>query len=891
MSQREKQRLVREAEREKRQRKIAALVARRGAVKAAKASGSSSAPPAPPPEEAGAEAERSAAQIARAEAEASAAREAQLAKKREQQRLKRQREKEKKESYADRARELKKLRQAAAAEAAAPASAPSATGGDVLKLLYPPAPAPAAAGPEEAAARAREEAPAEAQSKREEELAAKRERYREQKAGEQAARELELAKKREQQRLRREADRERKREAEEAAAAAEAERRRVADVQRAAAREADLAKKREQQRLKREAERERKRVAREKEEQRRLAAKEAKDAAQREREAADLKSQGAAERKREAELAAKREQARATKEKKVAKLAKKREHMRLKREAERALKAAAQQQAPPAEAQAQASGRASRKADNAGKGTPPLAAARKPREARKRAEAAMAEAARATADVGRQAAAAEAAQREQKLAAKVSAERGRGWGVLTVCLTDPGPPNQRARAQEKRERTQARKVQNRAAAAKSREEKQKRRRASEAAQEEEGEEFAIDSEAELLMGLLMGAAQKASGVRPVPATSSVTAAETGATAPPRPFQGQGSTSCDDPIAFHGRRSAVLGTKGMAASTQPLATEAGLRVLRQGGNAVDAAVAMAAALNVTEPCSTGIGGDAFALFFDAKARKVKCVLGNGKSPKGLTLEELERRGFCGADDAEWPPYDATTVSVPGTAAAWVDMVEEWGSGALSLAEVLQPAIELAEDGFLVAPITAHFWQKGVPQVGSPPARTGRPAGGRVGPPPPPPRRLTVRLTDARLARRQLLGGGPHAKDLLVRRPDDSDGPVWGAPRPGEVFRNPNLARTFRTLAGEGKRGFYEGRVARAVEVRPQRGGGCPGGCRPPAPAPRPAASPPAGAGGLPTAHGELRGPPGPCTPRWLGVPRPWTPWRPIPPKTCPSPSRD
>ena len=397
-------------------------------------------------------------------------------------------------------------------------------------------------------------------------------------------------------------------------------------------------------------------------------------------------------------------------------------------------------------------------------------------------------------------------------------------------------------------------MQNRAAAAKSREEKQKRRRASEAAQdeeEEEEEESAMDSEAELLMGLAQAPglrrAQKASGLRPVSATSSMAAAETGATAPPRPFRGHGSTSCDDPIAFHGRRSAVLGTKGMAASTQPLATEAGLRVLRQGGNAVDAAVAMAAALNVTEPCSTGIGGDAFALFFDARARKVKCVLGNGKSPKGLTLEELERRGFCGADGAEWPPYDATTVSVPGTAAAWVDMVEEWGSGALSLAEVLQPAIELAEDGFPVAPITAHFWQKGVPQVGSPtPARQGR-----VGPPPPPPPgRLTVRLTGARLARRQLLRGGPHAKDLLVRRPDGPDGPVWGAPRPGEVFRNPNLARTFRTLASEGKRGFYEGRVARAVEVRSQRGGGCPGGCPG-----RLLHPPPAGAGGLPTAHGE------------------------------------
>ncbi len=92
---------------------------------------------------------------------------------------------------------------------------------------------------------------------------------------------------------------------------------------------------------------------------------------------------------------------------------------------------------------------------------------------------------------------------------------------------------------------------------------------------------------------------------------------------------------------------MYATRGMVACTQPLAAEAGLRILQQGGNAADAAVAMAAALNVTEPTSTGIGGDAFALFYDAGCKRVQCMMGNGASPAALSLDWVRDQGVNGA----------------------------------------------------------------------------------------------------------------------------------------------------------------------------------------------------------------------------------------------------
>ena len=117
--------------------------------------------------------------------------------------------------------------------------------------------------------------------------------------------------------------------------------------------------------------------------------------------------------------------------------------------------------------------------------------------------------------------------------------------------------------------------------------------------------------------------------------------------------------------FQSRRSPVYCCNGMVASTQPLASQAGIKILLQGGNAADAAVAVAAALNVTEPCSTGIGGDMFALFFDAKLKTVKAINGSGRAPSALTLDFTN--SILGNDAVSIPKTNANAVTVPGAAA--------------------------------------------------------------------------------------------------------------------------------------------------------------------------------------------------------------------------------
>lgn len=223
--------------------------------------------------------------------------------------------------------------------------------------------------------------------------------------------------------------------------------------------------------------------------------------------------------------------------------------------------------------------------------------------------------------------------------------------------------------------------------------------------------------------------------------------------------------------FNSRRSAVYSRYGIVAASQPLAVAAGLEVLRRGGNAADAAVATAAALNVTEPTSTGIGGDAFALYYHAAQRRVYALNASGRAPASLTLERLGREGFT----ESLPPFHPYTVTVPGACAGWCDLVERFGR--LEMAQVLAPAIRLADEGFPVAPLTAYFWARG--------------------------------------AERQLRHA-PNGEELTI------DG---RAPRPGEVFRNPGLARTLRTVAEGGKDAFYRGEIARAIAAVVQQAGGC------------------------------------------------------------------
>lgn len=225
------------------------------------------------------------------------------------------------------------------------------------------------------------------------------------------------------------------------------------------------------------------------------------------------------------------------------------------------------------------------------------------------------------------------------------------------------------------------------------------------------------------------------------------------------------------LRFDSRRSPVLGRKGVVASSQPLATAAGLNMLGKGGTAADAAVAVAAVLNVTEPGSTGLGGDAFMLYYDARTRQVSALNGSGRAPASLTLERIKEDGF----GEELPSRHPYAITVPGACAAWCDTVERFGK--LPMAEVLSPAIQLAEGGFPVAPLTAGSWQRAAQEI------------------------LIKALNGVELT---IDGRGPH---------------------PGEIFRNPGLARTMCAIADDGKTAFYEGRPAEAIVAIIEEAGGC------------------------------------------------------------------
>ena len=157
----------------------------------------------------------------------------------------------------------------------------------------------------------------------------------------------------------------------------------------------------------------------------------------------------------------------------------------------------------------------------------------------------------------------------------------------------------------------------------------------------------------------------------------------------------------DPV-FRSRRSNLFANRGMVATSQPLAAEAGLDMLKAGGNAADAAIATAAMLNVVEPVSTGIGGDCFALYYEAASGRVTALNGSGRAPAGLSLERLADEGIRNS----LPVHHAHTVTVPGACAGWCDLITRHGS--LPMRAILAPAIELGEQGFPVGPMTATLW---------------------------------------------------------------------------------------------------------------------------------------------------------------------------------------
>ncbi len=208
------------------------------------------------------------------------------------------------------------------------------------------------------------------------------------------------------------------------------------------------------------------------------------------------------------------------------------------------------------------------------------------------------------------------------------------------------------------------------------------------------------------------------------------------------------------------RSVVLARNGLIATSQPLASAAGLRVLQQGGNAIDAAVTAAAVLAVVEPTMNGPGGDLFAIVYNAKTKTITALNASGRSPAAATPAEFKRRGL----DAI-PYRGELSVSVPGVVDGWSELLAKHGTR--TLAQALEPAIGYAKDGFAVSEIIATQWADAAPTLARDPA-----------------------------AAKTFLPGGR-------------------APRPGEIFRNPNLAATLELIAGGGRDAFYRGPIAKAI----------------------------------------------------------------------------
>lgn len=223
--------------------------------------------------------------------------------------------------------------------------------------------------------------------------------------------------------------------------------------------------------------------------------------------------------------------------------------------------------------------------------------------------------------------------------------------------------------------------------------------------------------------------------------------------------------------FKSRRSAVVARNGAVATSQPLAAQAGLRMLQEGGNAVDAAVATAAALNVLEPGSTGIGGDMFALIWMADEKKVTAVNGSGRSPAAANPEDVRAKGHDAIPTDG--PDAALAVSVPGTVDGWQTCLDAYGR--MTMQEVLQPAIDYAEGGYAVSEVIAHGW------AGSEVKLRQRPSGG------------------------EMLPGGR-------------------APRHGEVVRLRTLGRSLRAIAEGGRDAFYKGEIAGKIADYVQSEGG-------------------------------------------------------------------
>lgn len=216
------------------------------------------------------------------------------------------------------------------------------------------------------------------------------------------------------------------------------------------------------------------------------------------------------------------------------------------------------------------------------------------------------------------------------------------------------------------------------------------------------------------------------------------------------------------------RSDVIAQNGMAATSHPLATQIALDILKKGGNAVDAAIAANAALGLMEPTGSGIGGDIFAIIWDAETQQLYGLNGSGRSPQNLTLDYFKENGY-----ESIPSHGPLPVSVPGTVDGWFAMHDRFGS--LEMEDILQPAIRYAEEGFPVTEVIAYY-----------------------------------------LDRSSWMAKYPHFSEVYM--------PNGKTPETGDIFKNEQLAATLRAISEGGRDAFYEGEMARTMANFVQEQGG-------------------------------------------------------------------
>ena len=238
------------------------------------------------------------------------------------------------------------------------------------------------------------------------------------------------------------------------------------------------------------------------------------------------------------------------------------------------------------------------------------------------------------------------------------------------------------------------------------------------------------------------------------------------------------------------RSEVMARNGIVTTSQPLAAEAGLKILRDGGNAIDAAVATAATLNLVEPMSVGMGGDLFAIIYIAKEHKIHVLNASGKAPSGLTLALMNSNGYRW-NPRNWGPGSGMPmngilpVTVPGATWGWQEVLDKYGT--MRFKQVLQPAIDYATQGFAVSERISQLWA--LPKAENSPRNS---------------------LPDC----------------CTALDPDSVN--TWyfhGAPpKAGQIFRNLDLAKSFKLLQEQGRSAFYTGAIAEAIVAKSRQLGG-------------------------------------------------------------------